>query len=98
MAIVSGLYGLLAFVHVSSSQSTSDVFISYPTKTSVLSLFFGIVVSLVFVVPIGIITAITNVEIGLNPCVDHPYAIKMIDEVYEKAGKYVIRRSPTCLY
>lgn len=47
---VFGLVGLLAF----------------PTHTSVSCLFFGIAISFVFMVPIGIITAVANVEFGLN--------------------------------
>ncbi|EJD48017.1 OPT-domain-containing protein [Auricularia subglabra TFB-10046 SS5] len=50
VAIALGLVGLLA----------------YPTRTSVSSLFFGIAVSAVFVVPVGIITAVANVEVTLN--------------------------------
>ncbi|KZW01241.1 OPT-domain-containing protein [Exidia glandulosa HHB12029] len=50
VAIALGLAGLLA----------------YPTRTNVSSLFFGIAVSAIFVVPIGIITAVANVEVTLN--------------------------------
>ncbi|KZV84366.1 small oligopeptide transporter [Exidia glandulosa HHB12029] len=50
VAIVFGLVGLLA----------------YPTRTSVSALFFGIVISFLFVVPVGIIYAVANVEVTLN--------------------------------
>ena len=33
-------------------------------------------------------------EIGLDPGVDHLYAIKTIDEVHEKGGKVRVRRFP----
>lgn len=50
VAVALGLAGLLA----------------YPTRTSVSSLFFGIAISAVFLVPVGIITAVANVEVTLN--------------------------------
>lgn len=36
------------------------------TLCSVSSLFFGIAISVVFVVPVGIIAAVTNIEVTLN--------------------------------
>ncbi|KZV96399.1 OPT-domain-containing protein [Exidia glandulosa HHB12029] len=50
IAIALGLIGLLA----------------YPTNTNVSSLFFGIAVSVIFVVPVGIITAVANTQVTLN--------------------------------
>jgi hypothetical protein len=39
---------------------------AYPTHSNVSPLFFGIALALVFVLPIGVIFSVTNVEVTLN--------------------------------
>ena len=39
---------------------------AYPTHSNVSPLFFGIALALIFVLPIGVIFSVTNVEVTLN--------------------------------
>jgi hypothetical protein len=40
--------------------------LAYPTHTTVGALFMGLALALIFIVPIGVIYAVTNTEITLN--------------------------------
>jgi len=56
-------YGILLLIAVAFGLSG---LLAFPTRANVSSLFFGIAVSVVFVVPVGIITSMTNLEVTLN--------------------------------
>lgn len=66
IALISGLLPLPPVFTVFAVVLGCIGLTVYPTHSSVSSIFFGVALCLVFVIPIGIIYSITNAQITLN--------------------------------